>query len=55
MKLDLRAAVFAVDDWIESNQGSFNAALPLPARTALSAKQKVELFLAVAKRRFEVT
>jgi len=55
LKLDLRAAVYAIDDWIEANQASFNSSLPQPARSALTAKQKVELFMAVAKRRFEVT
>ncbi len=52
-KVDLRAAVNAVDDWIEANQASFNAALPLPARTALTARQKTLLFMAVAARKFK--
>ena len=43
LKLDLRAAVFAIDDWIEANQASFNTALPEPAKSALTGKQKVEL------------
>ena len=50
----LRAALGAVDDWIEANQASFNSALPLPARTALTALQKQRLFMAVARKRFEV-
>ncbi len=53
-KVDLRAAVNAVDDWIEANQASFNAALPLPARTALTARQKTLLFMAVAAQKFKV-
>lgn len=54
-KAELRAAVDAVDDWIDGNIASFNSSLPLPARTALTAKQKVELFFAVARARFQVT
>jgi hypothetical protein len=50
----MRAAVDATDDWIEANQASFNSALPLPARTALTSKQKVRLFLSVAQMRFNV-
>lgn len=53
-KADLLAAAQATDDWIEANQAAYNAALPLPARTALTANQKVRLFLAVARKRFEV-
>lgn len=53
-KAEFRAAVNATDQWIDDNSGSFNSALPLPARTALTAKQKVRLFLEVAKRRWEV-
>jgi len=50
-KPDLRAAIDATDDWIEANQGSFNAALPLPFRTAATAPQKTFLFCYVAMRR----
>ncbi len=53
-KADLRAAVNATDDWIDANQGSFNSALPLPARTSLTARQKTLVFMAVAARKFEV-
>lgn len=38
--LDLRAAVNASDDWAVANAQSFNAALPLPARTVMTTKQK---------------
>ena len=51
-KPQLDAAIAAIDDWIEANAASFNAALPLPARTALTAAQKAELFFLVARRRF---
>lgn len=53
-KVDLRAAVDAIDDWIDANAGSVNAAIPLPARSALTAKQKALLFFSVADRRFGV-
>lgn len=50
-KADLRAAINAADDWIDANSASFNAALPQPARGALSATQKTFLFVYVAMRR----
>lgn len=53
-KADLRAAVNAVDIWINDNAVSFNAALPAVAQSSLTTKQKVRLFVAVVKRRFEV-
>lgn len=53
-KADLRAAVDAVDQWVSDNAAAYNAAIPLPARTALTAKQKTRLLLAVARRRWEV-
>ena len=51
-KAQLDAAIAAVDDWIEANAASFNSAIPLPARTELTAAQKAELFFLVARRRF---
>lgn len=48
IKSDLRAAVDATDDWIDLNQASYNAALPLAARNNLTASQKTLLFCAVA-------
>lgn len=56
-KADLRAAVDATDEWIESAQGAtppltgFNTALPLPFRSAATAQQKTLLFCWVAMRR----
>jgi len=50
-KPDLVAAVAATDDWIETNQTSFNNALPLPFRTAASLPLKTLLFCYVAMRR----
>lgn len=53
-KADLRAALNAVDDWVEANSGSFNTAIPQPARSALTARQKAQLLMFVVRRRFEV-
>jgi len=53
-KSDLRAAVDAIDQWVEDNQASFNSAIPLPARTALTAKQKAQLLFYVVRKRWEV-
>lgn len=54
LKPDLRAAVDAVDDWVDSNASSFNAALPEPAKSVMTAAQKAELLLFVVKRRWEI-
>lgn len=54
-KAELRAAVNAVDDWLDANAAAFNAAIPQPARAALTARQKALLLAAVVRRRFEVT
>lgn len=53
-KADLRAAINAIDDWVDSNAASFNTAIPQPARGALSARQKAALLTYVVTRRFEV-
>ena len=47
-KADLLAAVDATDVWIDDNAGSFNSALPVAARTNLTATQKTLLFCCVA-------
>lgn len=52
-KADLQAAVAAVDAWCEANTASFNSAIPLPARTALTAAQKSRLLMYVIRRRSE--
>ena len=53
-KAELRAAFDATDDWINDNATSYNNALPAAAKAALTQKQKVRMFMAVARRRFEV-
>ncbi len=56
-KAQLRAAVNATDDWIDTNRSSFvsaiNAALPSPG--ALTGRQKAKLFLMVASRRYDIS
>jgi hypothetical protein len=51
VKGDIRAAVDATDDWIETNQANFNAALPDPFRSNMSLEQKTLLFCFVALKR----
>ena len=53
-KPELLAAVEATDSWIEDNQGAYNSALPVAARTGLTAEQKTLLFCAVALMRVDV-
>ena len=53
-KPDLLAAITAMDAWIDANAASFNTAIPLPARTSLTVKQKIELFMLIVKARWEV-
>ena len=47
-KYDLLAAVGAMDDWIEAEQGAINTALPNPFKTNATTAQKTLLFCAVA-------
>ncbi len=53
-KVDLRAAVNAIDVWVDSNLTAFNTAIPQPARSALTTKQKANLLLYVVRRRWDV-
>lgn len=39
-KGDIRDTVDAIYNWIIANQASFNSAIPQPARTELTVKQK---------------
>ncbi len=52
-KTDLQAAVDALDTWLDSNAAAINTAIPLPARTSLTVKQKAQLLVYVIRRRFE--
>lgn len=51
-KAQLRAVFDAVDSWVDLNTASLNTAIPLPARTALSAAQKARILVHVVERRF---
>lgn len=51
-KADLRAAIDAADQWCSDNAASFNLALPLTARTVLTATQKARLLAAVILKRY---
>jgi len=50
-KPDLMAAINAIDQWIEANKLSFNAALPLPFRTNVTVEQKAMLLAYVLWRK----
>lgn len=51
-KPQLRAAIDAADDWASANAGAFNTALPVAARTALTAPQKALLLSYVIGKRY---
>ena len=53
-KAELRAAIDGIDDWLEANAASANSAIPQPARSALTAKQKAKLLMIVTAKRFGV-
>ena len=44
----------AADQWASDNAASFNAALPQPARTVLTAAQKARLLAWVILKRYQV-
>jgi hypothetical protein len=51
-KPDLKAAVDAVDAWIDANAAAFNAALPQPFRNVATARQKALLMQYVVAKRY---
>lgn len=51
-KTDLRAAINAIDDWLEANKASYNSAIPQPARSGLTTVQKAMLLMWVVSRRY---
>ena len=53
-KPELREAVDAIDSWVNLNATTFNLAIPQPARSELTARQKVWLLEQVVRRRFEI-
>lgn len=54
-KADLRAAIGAADDWIEANAAAYNSAIPQPARSTLTSRQKALLLATLALKRYGVT
>ena len=46
-KAELRAAIDAADQWASDNASAYNAALPQPARSVLTAAMKSQLLAAV--------
>jgi len=52
LKADLLAAVNALDDFLETNAATINAAIPQPARGALTVAQKARLLAYVALARY---
>jgi hypothetical protein len=51
-KADLRAAVNALDDYLDANATTINAAIPQPARGALTSRQKARLLVYVIRLRY---
>ena len=53
-KADLRAAVNALDTWMNDNASALNQALPEAARTTLTAQQKAIMLSYVVFKRYQV-
>ena len=51
-KADLRAAVDALDTFLENNAATINAAIPQPARANLATAQKARILAAVTMYRY---
>lgn len=51
-KTDLRAAVDALDTWLDTNAATINTAIPQPARGALSAAQKARMLMFIVRYRY---
>ena len=54
-KNDLRAAVDALDDGLDSVVTTVNSLIPEPAKSGLTARQKLRLFLTILNARMEVS
>jgi hypothetical protein len=54
LKADIRSAVNAADDWIDTNQASYNSALPVNFRNNASAGQKAFLLAVVALAKYNL-
>ena len=53
-KQQLRAAVDALDVWLDANAAAINTAIPQPARGSLTAPQKARLLTYVIRQRYLV-
>lgn len=51
-KTDLRAAIDALDTFLDTNAATINAAIPQPARSGLTTGQKARLLAYVALKRW---
>lgn len=51
-KADLRAAVNALDTYLNDNASAINTTIPQPARGALTSAQKARLLMLVIQRRY---
>jgi len=51
-KADIRAAVNALDDWYNTNAAAANAALPQPARAALTTTDKAHMSNLIVSKRY---
>jgi len=54
LKTDLREAVNAIDDFLNTNASAINSAFPVAARTTLTVKQKALLLEYVISQRYLV-
>ncbi len=54
-KADLRAAFDAIDNWVDGQAATINAAIPQPARAQLTTRQKAKLMAMVLKARYGVS
>jgi hypothetical protein len=52
-KSQLQAAVDAADQWVSDNAASYNSALPVAARTAMTAAQKSRILRDVLHKRYD--
>ena len=51
-KADIRAAVDALDDFLNTNASAINSAIPQPARAQLTTAQKARLLVFIVERRY---
>jgi hypothetical protein len=52
-KADVRAAIAALDNFLENNRAAINNSIPEPAKSSLTVQQKIGLLAFVLMRRLE--